>query len=287
VTRSPYVPLGVAVLFVSLGSILVRLAQAPALVVAFYRIGLASVLLLPFASGAARHSWPALSSRARLLLVGCGAALALHFATWITSLSYTSVAASVLLVNLAPVFNVVLSRTFLGERPSAAVLASIGLAILGAVLIAVGDWATGPRPFAGDALAIVGAVSLSIYHVIGRGLRSALPLEAYLLGVWGTAAVTLGLTALASGAPLLGHPTRTWAAFAALALGPTLLGHGLVNRSLRLLPAPVVSLFLLGEPLGASGLAYVLWHEVPGVWTLAGGLVILVALAAVVIAGTR
>src|SRR5512143_3597781 len=119
---SPWATLSVAVLFVSFGAILVRLASAPALAVSFYRVALASLLLLPFAGRDASRSWPALDRRRRVLLVAAGLALALHFATWVASLSYTTVASSVLLVNTAPLFAVVLSRLFLHEKPSTTVL---------------------------------------------------------------------------------------------------------------------------------------------------------------------
>src|SRR5512134_2137479 len=114
---SPWLTLSLAVLFVSFGAILVRLAAAPPLAVSFYRVAIASLLLLPFAGGDARRSWSALDRKHRLLLVAAGTALALHFATWIASLSYTTVASSVLLVNTAPLFAIVFSRLFLRERP--------------------------------------------------------------------------------------------------------------------------------------------------------------------------
>jgi drug/metabolite transporter (DMT)-like permease len=272
---------------VSLGSILVRLAQAPPLAVAFYRVFLASLFLAPFAVATAARTWPGLPSRPRWLLVGCGVSLALHFATWITSLSYTSVAASVLLVNTAPLFTVMFARLFLHEAPSVLVLAATGLALVGAALIAAGDWsASGLGSLTGVALALAGAVTMSIYHVIGRGLRDALPLNAYVLAVWATAATTLGLVNVVARTPF-SLPPRSFAVLAALALVPTLAGHGLVNRSLRELPAPVVGLFLLGEPIGASVLAYGLFGEVPGGWTIAGGVIVLLALALVVLGGAR
>jgi drug/metabolite transporter (DMT)-like permease len=276
---SPYLGLGAAVVCVSTGSILVRLAAAPPLAVSAYRVGLASLLIAPFAIARARAAWIDLGRRERLALVGCGIALALHFGTWIASLSYTSVAASVLLVNLAPLVTVLLSRIFLGETPRPAVVGAIALALVGAGLIATADLAAGPQPVKGDVLALLGAVTLSIYHVIGRGLRDALPLGAYVLAVWGTAALALVATALATRVPLAGFSPGTWAAFLGLALGPTLAGHGLVNLSLRALPAPVVGLFLLGEPVGATALAYLIFGEVPGLITLAGGLLVLAALA--------
>jgi drug/metabolite transporter (DMT)-like permease len=282
-----YGPLALAVVCVSTGSILVRLAQAPPLAVAFYRVFLASLLLAPFAAAAVFRHLPSLRRRERVVLVTAGLALALHFATWIASLSYTSVAASVLLVNMAPIFTLLLSWLFLGEVVSPMVLAALALALGGATVIAAGDWSRGPDPLKGDLLALAGAVTLSIYHVVGRGLRAALPLAPYVLGVWSVSALTLGLLAVSASVPLVGYSARTMLVLFALALVPTLFGHGLVNRSLRVLPAPVVGLFLLGEPVGASILAYALFNEIPSQWTLTGGALVLAALVLVVLPGTR
>jgi drug/metabolite transporter (DMT)-like permease len=276
------VTLGLAVLLVSFGAILVRLAAAPPLAVSFFRVALASLLFSPFGAGQMRRSWPVLTQRRRLVLVGAGAALALHFATWIASLSYTSIASSVLLVNTAPLFALALSRLFLGERVSGAVLAAIPLAFAGAAVIAFSDWTGSPGSLLGNLLALVGAVAVAAYQVVGRGLRDALPLNAYILGVWTTAALVLALMALAAGVPLTGFGQRTWLAFVALAVVPTIGGHGLVNRSLRALPAPTVGLFLLGEPVGASLLAWLVFGEIPAAGTFVGGSIVLAALALVV-----
>jgi drug/metabolite transporter (DMT)-like permease len=271
-----------AVACVSVGSIFVRLAHAPALAVAFNRIFLASAVVAPFAAPALARAWPALSTRRRLILLASGISLGVHFATWIASLSYTSVAASVLLVNTAPLFTLVFSWWFLGERASTAVLIAMGVALTGAALIAAGDWDVGMASLTGDALAVAGAVTMSLYHVIGRGLRDALPLSAYVLGVWATAAATLAVLAAMARVPVFGYPLRTFALFLALAVVPTVIGHGLVNRSLRRIPAPTVGLFLLGEPIAASVLAYAVFGEVPGRLTIAGGVLVLAALALVV-----
>jgi drug/metabolite transporter (DMT)-like permease len=278
---SPYLTLSLAVLFVSFGAILVRLAAAPPLAVSFYRVALASLILLPFAAGDARRSWSALGPKQRWLLLASGGALALHFATWIASLSYTTVASSVLLVNTAPLFAIVFSRLFLHEKPSPTVLAAIPVAFTGAGLIAFGDWTGSPGSLLGNGLAVAGAVAVAVYQVIGRGLRDALPLNAYVLGVWATAALALAGMARGFGVLLGGYPKTTWLLFVALAVVPTIGGHGLVNKSLRSLPAPTVGLFLLGEPVIASLLAWLIFREVPGPWTLAGGAVVLAALAVV------
>ena len=272
-----------AVLCVSVGSIFVRLAAAPALAVAFNRIFLASVVVAPFAAPSLVRAWPALTARRRLVLLASGISLGVHFATWIASLSYTSVAASVLLVNTAPLFTLFFSWWFLGERASKAVQIAMAVALTGAALIAAGDWGDGgAASLKGDALAVAGAVTMSLYHVIGRGLRDALPLPAYVLGVWSTAAATLAVLAATARVPVFGYPPRTFALFLALAVVPTVIGHGLVNRSLRHIPAPTVGLFLLGEPIAASILAYAVFGENPGALTIAGGVLVLAALALVV-----
>ena len=272
-----------AVLCVSVGSIFVRLAAAPALAVAFNRIFLASVVVAPFAAPSLARAWPVLTARRRLILLASGVSLGVHFATWIASLSYTSVAASVLLVNTAPLFTLFFSWWFLGERASKAVLIAMAVALTGAALIAAGDWGDGgAASLKGDALAVAGAVTMSLYHVIGRGLRDALPLPAYVLGVWSTAAATLAVLAATARVPVFGYPPRTFALFLALAVVPTVIGHGLVNRSLRHIPAPTVGLFLLGEPIAASILAYAVFGENPGALTIAGGVLVLAALALVV-----
>lgn len=278
---SPYVTLVLAVLLVSVGAILVRLADAPPLAVSFYRMAIASLILWPFAWRDSRRSWPALRPHSLLLLAASGVALALHFATWIASLSHTSVAASVLLVNTAPLFAIVMSRVFLAERPPLVVQLAIPLALAGAALIALGERAASPASLLGNLLAVAGAVTLASYQVIGRGLRDALPLNAYLLAVWGTAVLTLAGLMAAFGTRFGSYSARTWLLFAALALVPTLGGHGLANRALRSLSAPTVGLFLLGEPVIASALALLVFGEVPGTATLAGGAVVLSALALV------
>lgn len=279
---APYVLMALAVICVSLGSILVRMAQAPPLAIAFQRVFLASLVVLPFSATSATRSWPLLASRSKLMLVVAGIALALHFATWIASLSYTTVAASVLIVNTAPLFSLGLSRIFLREMPGPVVLRAGLLALAGAVLIAAGDWTGGAGSLKGIGLALAGAVSLAIYHVTGRGLREALPLRAYILAVWSTAAATLAILAAVGRVELFQYPSRTLVMFTLLALIPTLAGHGLVNRVLRDLPAPTVGLFMLGEPVGASLMAWVLFGEVPSALTLVGGALVLAALAWIV-----
>jgi drug/metabolite transporter (DMT)-like permease len=175
------------------------------------------------------------------------------------------------------------SRAFLGEKAPGHVLAAIGLALTGAALIAAGDWSAAPSSLLGSLLAVAGAIALALYHVAGRGLRETMPLGAYVFTVWTVAALTLAVLCALGRVPFVGYDARAISCFLALALLPTLAGHGLVNRSLRSLSAPTVGLFLLGEPLGASLLGYVFSARCPAVrrswaasWSLAA-LVLVVA----------
>ena len=281
----PYLVLLAAVVCVSLASVLVRAAAAPALAIAVYRVGLASLLLGPFALPDLLRTFPSLGPRLRWSLLGAGVALGVHFAAWISSLSYTSIASSVLLVNTAPLLTLVLSRVFLKETPPPLVLFAMGIALLGVALIAWGDMGSGPAPVRGDLLAGLGALALSVYHVFGRALRNALPLGAYVLGVWLVGAFFLAALAIVTGVPLAGYSGRTLLVFLALALVPTLGGHGLQNRALRFLPAPTVGLFLLGEPVGASVLAYFFYSEIPTRTTLVGGAFVLLGLVLATLGG--
>ncbi len=278
-----YGPLLLAVVAVSSGSLFVRLADAPALAVACARVTLAALLLAPFASVSLLRALPGLAPRQRLAIVGAGLALAAHFGTWIASLSYTSVATSVLLVNTAPLFSLAFSRIFLGESVPRVVLSATALTLAGAVVLATGDLLHGAHSLKGSALAVAGALTLSLYHVIGRGSRAALPLHAYLLAVWSSAAVALLASLPLAGVPLAAYAPGTLQMFLALALVPTLLGHGLVNLALRALSAPVVGLFMLGEPVGAALLAYAFLGETPSAHTFAGGAIVLAGLGLVLV----
>jgi drug/metabolite transporter (DMT)-like permease len=208
-----------------------------------------------------------------------GLCLAAHFWTWIASLSYTTVASSVVLVSTQPVFVAILSVAMLRESPTRRQWGGIGVAVMGAVVIGWGDFAGGPDPLLGDLLAVAGAVFVSMYYVIGRSLRQRLDLWSYIAVVYGVAAgALLAGSALHPGVELIGYPPTDWLVFLALAAGPMMIGHTGVNYALRYLPAYVANLALLGEPIGATLLAW--W--LPGIreqptlqLLLGGGLVLL------------
>lgn len=270
-----------AVLAMAWAAPLIRLTAAPPLAVAAWRLAISTVLLAPLALARPWHSeWRDLSARDRGLAVLAGLALALHFAAWITSLRLTSVAASSVLVSLSPVFSWVLSGLLLRERPAPRQAAGIMLAIAGAAIIGIGDLrhgagGSGPAPLLGDALALAGALFGAVYFVAGRRLRARLSLAAYVTPVYGVAA--LALVAWAAGRSEAFGPfaTRDWLIFTALAVGPMLIGHTGFNYALRFLPAYAVNVAALGEPAGATIIAWLLpaIAEPPSPWAVAGGAV--------------
>ncbi len=268
--------LGLAILGISTAAPLIRLSHAPPLALAFWRMALATGLMGALwtwnrGKESASPGGGDLGKKAFLLGLS-GVFLGIHFALWVLSLSLTTVAVSVVLVNTQPVFAALLSWVFLGEPPTGRQAAGIGTALGGVILMtgATGFYGAG---LLGALLALGGAFSGSCYYVVGRGLRPRMGLWAYVTPVYGVSALLLLALSLAFHAPLGPFPAREWAIFAALAAAPTLFGHTLLNWALRWLPAPVVNVVALGEPVGASLLAALIpaIGEVPGTLTLLGG----------------
>jgi drug/metabolite transporter (DMT)-like permease len=281
-----------SLLGISLAAPLIRLSEAHPITIATWRLALALVpiALLAWRTGSLT-AIRRLDRRLAFAAVGAGVLLALHFWSWNASLRHTSVAASVTLVNLQPAIIAAVSARFLGERPSARQWVGIVLAMAGAIGVAwvdapAGDTAAGSAALLGDALAVVGAITAAGYYLLGRAVRQVLDTWGYVLLAYGAALITLLLLAAPAGAALWPIPPREWAIFAGLAAGPMLLGHTGMNYALGRLPAYLVNLTVLGEPIGATLLAAVLPFiaEVPGVGTLVCGAVVL---AGVVIASRR
>lgn len=280
---SPWAALGVAVLAVSWAGPLVRLADAPALSVAAWRMVFAVAFIAVVVAGrGSLLRGVRLSGREWGLAVASGVLLAGHFWTWIASLDYTSVASSVVIVSLQPFIVALLSAWLLAERPTRAQWIGIGIAMAGAMTVGWGDFSAGPAVLFGDALAFLAAWLVAGYYLIGRVLRRKLDLWAYIGVVYGIAALVLVAAMLATpSAPALGFSRGTWWVFVALAAGPMMLGHTGVNYAIRYVPAYVANLFMLGEPIGATLIAWALpaIREVPPPQTLAGGALILLGIA--------
>lgn len=301
---SAYLVLALGILAVSSASILIRFAQreAPSLVIAAYRLTLASLVLLPITLRRNSAELFALKRKQVCALLAAGVLLALHFATWITSLELTTVASSVVLVSTAPLWVALASPVFLKEKIHPAVWVGLGLALLGSLIIALcancentaglvhcdlGANFWSGRSLLGNGLALIGAICVAGYLIIGRRLQLSLSLPVYIQCVYGAAAVCLLALAWASGANFLGARTQAgfqvfslpvWLCLAGLALGPQLLGHTSYNWALRYLPAASVSVALLGEPIGTILLAFFILRETPSWIELVGGGLILLGI---------
>ena len=275
-----------ALVGISFAGPLVRLSHAHPLAIAIWRLGFALIVIAGalIVTGTWRQ-WRRLDRTSVIVAVGAGAMLAVHFWTWNASIGLTTVAASVVLVNMQPALVALLSGAWLREPPSGKQWGGIGVAMLGAFVVALPDLiaqsgATSGRALFGDVLALAGAATAACYVVAGRRLRSILDLWPYVGIVYGTCFVVLIALAIIIHAPVLGQPPRELEIFAALAVGPMLFGHTGLNWALKYLPAYVVNLTLLGEPVGATLLAATLpgIRELPSLATLLGGALILVGI---------
>lgn len=268
--------LGIAA--VSTGAIFVRLADAPAIVTAAYRMGIASLLLAPLALIKTRREITRLGAAEWRAVLFAGIFLALHFATWISSLDYTTVASSVVLVNTNPLWVGLLSLALGRDRPSNLTKAGIVLSVLGATVIGAGDFALGKEALFGDLLALAGGWFCALYIWMGRSVRPHMTLLPYTALCYSTAAAVLWALLLSLGLPIVGYPKETWKAFFALALVPQLLGHSIYNWALRYFSVSFVAVGLLGEPVGSSILAYFILKEGVTAAKFAGGALILLGI---------
>lgn len=280
----PAPPRALAVLFfgvlcVSTAALFIRLADAPPLVTAAWRLTFASLILVPAALATARDELFALSRADLGRALAAGAMLALHFALWITSLEHTTVASSVVLVTTSPLWVGLAAPFVLKEGVSRQLHLGIVMAFAGGALIGWGDTAIGGTAVLGDALAVGGAIAVAGYFLIGRHLRARLRLLPYVALVYGTAAVLLMAAAILAGNRMTGYPASTWTCFALLALVPQILGHSSFNWALQHLSTTYVAGSVLGEPLGSTLLAWWILNEPPPPATIAGGTLILAGLA--------
>ncbi len=291
----PVLVLALGILAVSAASIFIRYAQieAHSLVIAAWRLSLATLVLAPFALTRRRQELAALKRSDLGLALLSGVFLAVHFATWISSLAYTSVASSVVLVSTAPLWVALLSPITLKEPLVRPVMLGMLLALVGGTVVSVSDTCTWSgagfacpplsefvhgRAFWGDLLALVGAWTVAGYLIIGRRLRAHVSLLSYVFVVYGMAALVLVAVVLIAGLPLFGFSPLTYLMLVGLALLPQLLGHTSYNWALAYLSAAYVSVTVLGEPVGSSILAYFLLAETPTPLKLAGAALILVGI---------
>lgn len=290
---------------VSTASIFIEFAQnagAASIVIAAFRLTLATLALAPLALTRYRAQLRQLTRREWLLALLSGVFLALHFSVWVTSLQYTSVASSVVLVTTTPLWVALFSPLVLHERVGRATYIGLVLALLGGSVVGLSDacaWRAGAivcssvggilggSAFLGDFLALAGAWMAAGYLLVGRSLRARMDLVPYIFVVYGMSAILLIAFMFGLRESPLGLPPITYLWLILLALVPQLLGHSIFNWSLKYLPVSLVSVSLLGEPVGSTILAYFLLQQQPGLVKIGGAILILLGIWLAASAGTQ
>lgn len=280
-----------AILAVSTSSIFIRFAQedAPSLVIAALRLTFATLMLAPIAL--THHRAELLNLKRSDLILGLvsGLFLALHFGTWISSLEFTTVASSVVFVSTGSLWVALLSPALLNERLKHAAILGLVLAFIGGAIVGLSDacvWKAGlqcpdlvrvlqGRAIWGNFLALLGAWAVSGYLIIGRKLRGKVSLIPYIFIVYGMAAIGLIAAMFISGESPLGHPASAYFWILLLAALPQLIGHSTYNWILRYIPASLVAITTLLDPIASAILAFFILRETPSNGVLVGGALIL------------
>ena len=285
----------IAIIAVSTASLFIRFAQAegaPSLVIAAVRLTIATLILAPIAFLRHRVELGNLTCRDLILGNFSGSFLAIHFATWISSLEYTSVASSVVFVSTGPLWVAILSPLLLNERLTGVAIVGLGLALFGGTVIGLSDtcvWNNGlqcpelsqimqGRAMWGNFLALCGALAVSGYLIIGRKLRAKMSLIPYIFLVYGISAIVLNIFMFASKQTPFGYSPTAYGWIFLLAVIPQLIGHSTFNWLLKYLSATLVAVTTLSEPIGSAVLAYIFLKETPRPATVVGGVFILIGI---------
>lgn len=272
----PNIALFISILAVSSASILIKMCEADPLAIATYRLLFATMFLAPmFFKTHGLENLKSAGFKTILNLVLIGVVLAIHFATWITSLSFTSVANSTILVHVDPIFIALFSYFYLREPFTRKTLMGILLAFIGILLISYGDLSLSKTNLDGDVLAFIGGIMLGIYLLGGRKMRQSLSIYSYATPVYAASTVFLALSCFLTKTSLVSYSVKEFFLFILIALIPMILGHTLYNWALKYVKTVVVSTSLLGEPIGATILAFIFLGEMPNSMTIVGGTVTL------------
>ncbi|MFT5223874.1 MAG: drug/metabolite transporter (DMT)-like permease [Glaciecola sp.] len=273
--------LATGVIAVGYSAIAVRYAiegGAGPVAVAFWRSFVGALILAPAAARSRRKSAP-LSRERQRQIVAAGVFLGLHFALWLSSLEYTTVASSVTLVTMSPIFVALLARRVLGETVSRRAWIGMGITIAGALAIGLADGAAvdlGRRALFGDLLAFLGALAVAGYMVMGRSVRRDVSVSTYASGAYGVAAAILLPAALILDQALWGYQAQAWWAILAIIIGPQLLGHTIFNTLLSTVSATTVAIVVLSEPVLSTLLAWLLLTELPAPLFWVGAPIVLI-----------
>ncbi|MGG0643264.1 DMT family transporter [Sporosarcina gallistercoris] len=283
----PAIPIIIGVISVALSAIFVKLVSAEAGVTAFYRMLFSVLFMLPIFLLKYRKEITVLKKRDWIFSTLAGVFLAFHFIFWFESLNYTSVASSTVLVTLQPIFAFAGTYFFFKEKLSFKTIMSAVIAISGSVIISFGDFQLGGTAFFGDILALIGCALITAYLLFGQDVRQRLSLVTYTFVVYSISTVTLFFYVLIKGESFGPHSQSDWMWFVLLALIPNLLGHTLFNWAIRWVSTNAISIAILFEPVGASILAYYIFHESLSTAQIVGGIVVLLGILLFVIDGRK
>jgi drug/metabolite transporter (DMT)-like permease len=265
----------IAVVAVSFSAILIRWSDAHPFVIAAYRMGITSMILLPLVLAKYLSEIKKIKRNELLFMIAIGMILALHFGSWIASLEETSVASSVILVTSHPLFVAIVSHYIFREKLQTIGYIGIIIAFAGIIILTIGDYGLGGSNLRGDMLALIGSIAAGIYILGGRKSRRSVSLIPYVFIVYSICTLCLLIACLAVAAPLYPLPIAEYELFILMAIIPTILGHTFYNYALKYVKAQIISVSLLGEPIGSSILAYILLSEAAPRLTIIGGALIL------------
>jgi len=270
-----YLVLLIGVIAISFAAVFIRLTDAPPIIIAAFRMAIATLLFIPISFNDIRYRYSSIHRRDIFIVMFAGLLLALHFALWITSLKYTSVASSVILVTSHPAFVAILSYILFGEKLTWPSIIGIMTAFAGMIIINYQHFNGYSSALAGNIMALGAGFAMGGYLVIGRSLNRRLKPGLYILMVYGASAFLLIISALLMGETFIGYEPKTYLLMLSIAIIPQFIGHSCLNLSVRHLSATVVSVAILGEPVGASALAWLILGSIPVIYEITGGLLVI------------
>ena len=272
---NPKLVVFMGVLGISISPILIKLSNSQALTIAFYRLLITVLLLTPFIITKNKKELKSLTkSQIKNILIS-GIFLGLHFSTWILSLKYTSVASATVLVNISPIIILLMSHFFLNEKTNIKQVIAVCFAFAGSFILAFGDFFSGSNAFIGDIFAILGAIFVSVYLIIGNKIRQKVSMSSYTYLTYTFAMITVFIVNIFVKHSLIVTDPNEYILFISMAVFPTLLGHSLFNWSLKYVKPTLISMAILGEPIIASIIAIFLFSEIPTLFQLIGSIIIL------------
>ncbi len=279
---NPRLALLPGVLAVSTASLFVRLVTAPPLAVTFWRTAISAIAFLPFfAFPAIRRQWCAIPAKSLIVICAASSFSAIHNIFFVLSLKFTSVAASVILVNTHPILTAFLGHLFIKEKVTARAALGLVGAMAGAAIISISHG--GNISLRGNLFALATALFMAAFILCARRLRQRTPILPFMFAVKSASSVYLLLLVAVFAVPLIGFDVASWRALLLLGLVPTFIGHTVFNYSVGYLRAYLVALALVGEPVGATILAVIFLGEIPSLQTMIGGLIVLVSILVAVL----